>query len=58
MRKYIIRNDVTGHCWTASASEARMYALGGIIEEGCYGYTVFQAQGGTQGLIACEVVDQ
>lgn len=26
---YIVHNDVTGHVWEASASEARLYAIGG-----------------------------
>jgi hypothetical protein len=36
MNKFIIRNDVTHHSWEASASEARLYAIGGAWDVGTY----------------------
>lgn len=40
---FIIRNDVTGKCWYAHAAEAKLYAIGGLLD--CW-YSVFQAVGG------------
>ena len=40
---YVIRNDVTGHCWSASAGEARLYAIGGVADTGHY--SVFEGGG-------------
>lgn len=45
---YIIRHDVTGRVWEASASEARLYAIGGHFEASAIGpnpYSVFVKNG-------------
>lgn len=49
---YLIRNDVTGRTWTAHASEARLYAVGGILDAH---HTVFTRYGSGIGLIVQEV---
>jgi len=43
MSTYIIRNDRTGRTWGACASEARLYAVGGVIDAS---YSVFLGAGG------------
>jgi len=49
---YIIRNDVTGVSWVASASEALLYAVGGVLDT-CH--SVFHRFGGGNSLIVQEV---
>lgn len=42
MSWFIIRNDLTGQTWEATAGEARLYAVGGELDEG---YSVFNSYG-------------
>lgn len=53
MTMYLIRNDVTNRLWHASPAEARMYAIGGILDTG--DYSVFR-KNGTLCLIKEQVV--
>lgn len=49
---YLIRNDLTGRFWHADKSEARLYAIGGILDQW---YSVFSLNGGTLPLCKFEV---
>ena len=49
---YLIRNDLTGRFWPADRSEARLYAIGGVLDH-CY--SVFRLDGGTMPLCRFEV---
>lgn len=53
MSTYIIRNDLTGRVWTASPSEARLYAIDSIF--GMY-HSVFRASAPNIYLIRMEIV--
>lgn len=50
--QYIIRNDLQGHSWTASAGEARLYAIGGEMD---YAHSVFLQGGGGTPLAICDI---
>lgn len=49
---YWIRNDVTGHAWKADAAEARLYAIGGVLDTT---YSVFKVGGSMSCLTVYEV---
>lgn len=52
MNTYIIRNDFTGRYWNATAAEARLYAIGGMLDSA---YTVIKNGGSPIGLLAVEI---
>jgi len=52
MKKFIIRNDISGKTWTAFSGEAKLYAIGGPLDTS---YSVFAQNGSSQCLTIYEI---